>query len=327
MKTIRDINSYTSPAPCVATIGFFDGVHLGHRHLINQVLDQAKRRGGMATMAVTFGTHPRQVVQPDFRPRLLTTTDEKLSLLATTGIDLCALLPFDKQMAAMSAHDFMRDVLLGHLGVRVLVTGYDNRFGHDRTEGFDQYAEYGRELGIEVVKATAYAPGGQNVSSSAIRRKVADGDMEGASLLLGRPYIVGGKVANGFKKGRELGFPTANIAVYDSLKLIPPSGAYAVEVDVEGIAGTFGGMLGISTRPTFGGTATTLEANIFGFSGDIYGRHATASFIHRMRPEHKFDTEAQLKTQLEADRAEAMRLLEGRRQPSHSSHISHSSHN
>ena len=213
----------------------------------------------------------------------------------------------------MPARDFMKKVLYSRLGVRTLVTGYDNRFGHDRTEGFEQYAQYGREMGMQVVRATAFAPGGANVSSSAIRRLLQCGEVESAARLLGRTYTIGGNVVGGFKVGRKIGFPTANISIDCDLKMLPMHGVYAVEVGVEGIEGIMGGMMDIGTRPTFGGSGTTLEVNIFGFHGDIYGHRATVGFLHRMRPERKFGSAEELAAQLEADRNQAESIIDAAR--------------
>ena len=174
MRKIILQNGERAERPCVATLGFFDGVHRGHQHLIHQVTEAALRLGLDATV-VTFDVHPRQALQEGFQPRLLNTYDERLIRLATTGADNCAILHFDHAMASLSAREFMEKVLRDQLGVRQLILGYDNRFGHDRSEGFDDYVRYGRELGIEVVRSDVYLVDGQPVSSSAIRKVLAEG--------------------------------------------------------------------------------------------------------------------------------------------------------
>lgn len=310
MRTIFTDTDCSGIRPSVAAIGFFDGVHRGHRHLIKNVIDSASRDGGMQSTVITFDRHPRQVLSTEYRPRLLTTNDEKLRLLSETGVDNCAVLHFDRGMADMSAHDFMKDVLLGRLNVRRLIIGYDNRFGHDRTEGFDAYVRYGRELGIEVLRASAFVLNGVNVSSSVIRAFLSGGEAGMAAMCLGYPYLLTGKVVGGFQEGRKLGFPTANLEVCDSLKLIPEPGVYAVRVRLEGSSGLMDGMMNIGTRPTFGGSSKTLEVNIFGFSGDIYGQTVEVLFFGRLREERKFSSVGRLAAQLMQDRENAARLLE-----------------
>ncbi|MDO4995427.1 MAG: riboflavin kinase, partial [Bacteroidales bacterium] len=199
--------------PSVATIGFFDGVHCGHRFLIRQVREEALRRG-MRSMIVTFTRHPARVLRPEAELHLLTTTDEKMRLLRETGIDDVQMLPFTPQLAALSARDFMERVLRDRFNVRVLVIGYDHRFGHNRAEGFEDYVKVGCEIGMDVVQAREL-DGGQHVSSSAIRHALAEGRVEDAAAMLGRPYSLGGTVVRGHHVGTDLGFPTANLRLDD----------------------------------------------------------------------------------------------------------------
>lgn len=292
----------TAPAPAVATIGFFDGVHRGHRYLIDQVTADA-RALGMRSMVITFDRHPRQVIQSDYVPKLLSTPDGKLLRLSKTGIDSVAVLHFDRDMAALTAHDFMRDVLRDRLGVRRLVIGYDHRFGHDRREGFDDYVRYGRELGIEVVRHQAFILQGMHVSSSLIRRYIGEGEMEMAATCLGYPYTLSGTVAHGYREGRRLGYPTANLSLGDSHLMVPAGGVYATRVLLEGGMAVRHGMTNIGTRPTFGGRSVSIETNILDFSGDIYGRRMFVAFIHRIRGEQAFDTPEALARQLAEDEA------------------------
>ena len=179
MKTIYLDKEYISTTPCVATIGFFDGVHRGHQFLIRQLVQLAKERG-LASRLITFDKHPRQVLKKDFQPKMLTTFEEKLQLLSETGVDECVVLPFSEQMAALSAYEFMRNILLGQLNVRLLYVGYDHRFGNSRTEGYEDYVRYGKELGIEVKQSVVYPWKNINVSSSVIRRFIQEGEMEKA---------------------------------------------------------------------------------------------------------------------------------------------------
>lgn len=304
----NSIGKQQGAAPCVATIGFFDGVHRGHKFLIKSVIDRAAEYG-LQSAVITFDRHPRLVLHKEFQPRLLTTNDEKLRLLAATGVNRCEMLRFDEQTASLSAYDFMKTVLRGRLNVRRLITGYDNRFGHNRAEGFDDYVRYGQELGIEVERAEAFVLNGVNVSSSVVRSFLSAGETDMASMCLGYHYKIGGTVVSGYHEGRKLGFPTANIDVEDKLKLVPEAGVYAVRVRIGDEPGLLDGMMNIGTRPTFDGTETTLEVNIFGFGGDIYGRKITVEFHRRLREERKFGSVYKLMDQLKADREEACRIL------------------
>ena len=304
----NSIGKQQGAAPCVATIGFFDGVHRGHKFLIKSVIDRAAEYG-LQSAVITFDRHPRLVLHKEFQPRLLTTNDEKLRLLAATGVNRCEMLRFDEQTASLSAYDFMKTVLCGRLNVRRLITGYDNRFGHNRAEGFDDYVRYGQELGIEVERAEAFVLNGVNVSSSVVRSFLSAGETDMASMCLGYHYKIGGTVVSGYHEGRKLGFPTANIDVEDKLKLVPEAGVYAVRVRIGDEPGLLDGMMNIGTRPTFDGTETTLEVNIFGFGGDIYGRKITVEFHRRLREERKFGSIYKLMDQLKADREEACRVL------------------
>ena len=290
----------TDVCPSVATIGFFDGVHRGHRFLINNVVKEAASRGLLSTV-VTFDRHPRQVLGSDFQPRLLSTNEEKMLLLSKTGVERCVMLPFSEQMAQMTACDFMKKILRDRLGVQVLIIGYDNRFGHNRSEGFDDYVRYGREMGIEVMSAQSFLLHGINVSSSVIRSFLQEGEIEMAENCLGYPYFFTGKVIKGFRVGHELGFPTANIEQDNMLKMIPSPGVYAVKVRIEGTVELKHAMMNIGTRPTFNGTQQTLEVHILNFNDDIYGKMISVAFVHKLRNERQFASKEALSEQLVKD--------------------------
>lgn len=304
----------TDPLPyqaCVATIGFFDGVHRGHRFLIRQLTRYAVGHD-LASLLVTFRTHPRQVMQAAYQPQLLTTYDEKCGQLATTGADCCLTLDFTTALAALSARRFMAEILKEKLSVKVLIIGYDHRFGHDRSEGFAEYVEYGRELGMEVVRADAFAMGEVNVSSSMVRACLAEGEVGMAARCLTRPYEITGRVVHGFHVGHELGFPTANIQVEDAQKLIPKNGVYAVWVKGKtgGEEHVWGGMLNIGLRPTMeNGENRTIEVHLLDFAGDLYGCRLTLSFVRRLRDERKFRNKGELVHQLREDEAMVRMIL------------------
>ena len=294
--------------PTVATIGFFDGVHRGHQYLISHVTEEA-RRSGMTSMVITFDRHPRQVLQSDYQPRLLTTLDNKLRRLSLTDCDAVAVLAFSREMAALSARDFMRYVLVDKLNVRKLIIGYDNRFGHNRSEGFEDYVRYGREMGIEVMRNPAFSIEDVHVSSSMIRSLLQEGEVSMARRCLGYPYMLAGKVVGGYRNGHKLGFPTANIDLGGSGQLVPAPGVYAVRVRPEGVEEPLGGMMNIGVRPTFDGREQTLEVHILDFEGDLYGQSMEVAFAERIRSERKFDNLMQLAEQLKIDREQAEALL------------------
>lgn len=285
----------------VATIGFFDGVHRGHRFLIEQVKEVA-RRNKLKSIVITFDKHPRQVLNSEYMPQMLTTLEEKVEKIKGTGVDICEVLAFDKDMAALSAYDFMKSVLKEKLNVKFLVIGYDNRFGHNRSEGFEDYERYGKEIGIEVIRAKAFVLNGVNVSSSVTRSFLTEGEVEMAEMCLGYKYCLSGNVIDGVKEGRKMGYPTANIDISGICKLIPANGVYAVKAYWNGAGKEYMAMMNIGNRPTFNGKTTTLEVNIIDYSGDLYGRTLTVAFVKRLRTEKRFPSEKALMAQLEKDR-------------------------
>ena len=285
-----------------ATIGFFDGVHRGHQFMIDSLTTMAHAQGRQS-LVITFDRHPRQVVHADYVPQLITTTDEKLQLLHATAADRIEVLHFDAQMAQLSAYEFMRQVLHEKYCVAMLLTGYDNRFGHNRAEGFADYVRYGEEMGMKVLQNTPIDIDGLRVSSSLIRRLIVEGNITEANNCMGHPYSITGSVAHGFQEGRRIGFPTANIVPESAEKLVPGNGVYATRVSVEG-GEWMPAMLNIGTNPTFQRQQTTIEAHIIGFEGDIYGRKVRVEFGRKLRDEQRFESVEALQKQLEADKKE-----------------------
>ncbi len=293
----------------VCTIGFFDGVHRGHQCLIQQVKDEARRHDAHSLL-ITFDRHPRSVFAPESAPSLLTSAGEKMELLQATGVDDIYVLPFDRQMASLTAREFMAEVLKGQLGVGALVIGYDHHFGRPQGEHFEDYCAYGREIGIDVV--LAHELEGEHVSSSAIRRALEKGDVAQAAHLLGRPYTWTGRVVHGHAIGQLLGFPTANLEAAEPMKLLPAKGAYAVEVTEadEKDGPKWQGMLNIGRRPTLdNGNDVSVEAHLLDYDGDLYGHRLTISFIARLREERRFDSEEALVEQLLRDEQVVRRII------------------
>ena len=311
METIFLNQVRKTSAACVATVGMFDGVHRGHQHVIGQVVEKA-REAGISSTVITFDKVPRQVLDPSFRPQLLTTLEEKETIIRQLGVDVLAVLPFTREMAGLSAQAFMKQVLHEQLRTEVLVTGYDNRFGHDRTEGFDDYVRYGRELGMEVLRGDAQLmdDGQRPVSSSVIRQLLAEeGRVDLMPHYLTRLYQLRGTVAPGEHIGHRLGYPTANLEVDEADKLIPAAGVYAVWTTLEGEQQPRAAMMNIGNRPTFHGHRQTLEVNILDFEGDLYGQVMTVSFVERLRAERRFDSPKALAVQLEADKEQVKQIL------------------
>jgi len=287
----------------VATIGMFDGVHLGHQFVLHHVVETAREQG-LLSMAITFDqTMPRDQV--------LTSLDAKRLLLSKTGIDRIEVLQFTDELRQMTAREFMRQVLKEQLDVKILLTGYDNRFGHNREEGFDDYVRYGKELGIEV-KSLPPAPSkgrGRTISSSFIRQLLTEGHVGKASEGLGYPYTILGRVEHGEHVGTKLGFPTANLVPVDEKQLIPAAGAYAVKVRVENSVEWKHGMMNIGMRPTFDGHKRTLEVHIFRLNEDLYGQQMLVSFVERLREEQRFENVEALISQLQQDAILAEQIL------------------
>lgn len=294
--------------PQVATIGFFDGVHRGHRYLIDQMITVAKE-ADMESTVITFDRHPRQVLHSDYQPQMLSTFEEKKALLENTPANHIEILTFDEQLAALSARDFMEQVLRNRLNVCKLVIGYDNRFGHNRSEGFEDYVRYGQELGIEVIQAMPLSePDKEAISSSYIRACLLVGNVWGANEALGYAYSLTGRVIEGFHEGRKIGFPTANLNTDEIGKLVPASGVYAVHVQLENEQHLRLAMMNIGMRPTYDGHMQTLEVHIFDFNGDIYGQQLRVVFDRRIRNEMKFSSPQELAKQLEKDKEEVRRI-------------------
>ena len=304
MQIITD-SHHTLP-PLAATIGFFDGVHPGHKFLISQVQKMASQEG-LCSAVITFPVHPRRVIQQDYCPQLLSSPEEKQALLSQTGIDYCLLLNFTRELSLYSAYDFMK-LLHDKFHIQLLVIGYDHRFGHNRSESFEDYCRYGDELGIHIIKAEAYTNEGSKVSSSVIRRLLLEGEVNKAIHLLEHPFTLEGKVVGGRQVGRTLGFPTANLHPLCTDKLIPANGVYAIHAHVEGQM--YGGMLNIGYRPTLNnGNDLSIEAHLFNFCGDLYNKQITLEFVAYLRPEIRFNGLDELKVQIEKDRNDSLRML------------------
>ena len=305
MKVIKNVTE-SAGKEWLATVGFFDGVHAGHRYLIQEMRRLADERG-LATAVFTFPVHPRIVLQSGYRPALLNSPDEKLSLLASTGVDYCVVMDFTHELAACSASDFIGKILYEQWHVRCLLTGHDNRFGYNRSDGFEQYREYGKSCGLEIIRASSYNLDEKAVSSSQIRHLLSECRVEEATALLTYPYRLKGHVVGGHRVGRTLGFPTANLEIDEPLKVWPGMGVYAVWAYVGGVR--YKGMLTIGNRPTLDGEHVTIEVHLLNFSETIYEQSMEVEFMHYLRENIRFDCPDELKNQLNKDRQQVEEIL------------------
>ena len=300
MRVFRG-HSRPVPAPVALAVGNFDGVHLGHAELLRRLADAASRRVLVPTV-LSFEPHPREFFAPDAAPARLSTLREKLELLSEAGVEQTMICPFNAAFAALSADEFIEQVLVGALRVGHLIVGDDFRFGRGRTGDFALLQAAGQRHGFTVEAMGSVTVDGERVSSSGVRRALAAGDMERAARLLGRPYVIDGQVVHGQKLGRQIGFATANLRIKHNP--LPMTGVFAVEVG--GLGETpLPGVANLGMRPTVGGTRPLLEAHLFDFARDIYGAHISVRFVHKLRDEQRFPNFDALKAQIAADAAAA----------------------
>lgn len=307
MITINGLKNLPSLTNSIVTVGTFDGVHLGHRAILNLMTKEAKKSGGSSVL-VSFWPHPRMVLQPaDSSLKLLNTLEEKQELLGKTGLDYLIILPFTKEFSRTPYLDFVKEILISKLHVSTIVVGHDHHFGKDREGNFSQLQLCARDYGFNLLEVEAEELNGVTISSTEIRKAMEVGATEKANQMLIEPYSVTGTVVHGDKIGRQLGFPTANIVVEESYKLMPSDGIYAVEVVTD--LGEFEGMASIGYRPTFDGTQKTFEVNIFDFDADIYGQKIIVRFLAYLRKEVKFANSKELIGQLKVDELDTNRFF------------------
>jgi len=299
MKIYRDINNFKVKNP-VLTVGTFDGVHLGHRKILEKTVKEAEKLNG-EPVVFTLYPHPRKVLDPNFKDLfLLNTLDEKAKLLENAGIKHLVIYPFTKNFATMSSCDFIENILHKNMNTKSLIVGYDHRFGKDRQGNIDILRNCAEPFDIDVIKVDAFMLNKETISSTKIRNAVLEGNIEKANICLGYDYFLSGTVISGNKIGRTIGFPTANIDVHNE-KLIPKSGVYAVKINISGTE--YKGMINIGNRPTIDtNTANTVEVHIFNFQGNLYGKDIRIIFKKYIREEQKFPNTESLKQQLLKDK-------------------------
>ena len=308
MKVYSNIQEFDARDNLVATVGTFDGVHLGHSFILNRLKDEAQKMKGESVL-LTFYPHPRMVLFPDNNDlKMLNTQDEKIELLDKTGLDHLIVHPFGREFSRLNSVEFVRDILVNKLGVKKLIMGYDHHFGRNREGSFDDLVELANLYGFEVEQIEAQEFEETRVSSTKIRNAIESGDMRTANHYLGYPFLLSGEVVKGAGIGRKLGFKTANLDLKNRYKIIPANGVYAVEVILE--VQPLKGMLNIGVRPSVEDNGQqTIEVHIFDLDRDLYGQHITLRLIEKIREEKKFDNFEQLKEQLEFDKAKCETLL------------------
>jgi riboflavin kinase/FMN adenylyltransferase len=309
MKIYEGLNNFLPVQNAVVTLGTFDGVHLGHQKILARIREIADQTKG-ETVLVTFWPHPRLVLYPqEHNIKLLTSFEEKTALLRKFGIDHLITIPFTKEFSQLSSEEFIQKVLVEKIQTRVLVIGYDHRFGKDREGGFDHLMANKERYGFELEEIPREDIEHISISSTKIRNALAEGRVDIARTCLGRDFELNGVIIKGQQLGRSIGFPTANIKILHDYKLIPGDGAYAVTINLENKI--YQGMLNIGNRPTVNGLEKTVEVNVFDFSGDLYDKRLTIGFKIFLRAEKKFNSLEELKAQLEKDRLTAKAYFAG----------------
>lgn len=305
MNTIDFFDAYKAESPSAITIGTFDGVHVGHKKIIKNLIEKSE---GLNTMLLTFFPHPRMVLQQDSNIKLINTIDERVELLEATGLDTLIIYPFNREFSRLKARDFVRDFLIDHLNLKKIIIGYDHRFGRNRTANIDDLREFGQAFDFKVEEIKAKEIDDITISSTKIRKALSEGDITTANTYLGYEFMLTGTVIAGKGLGNTIDFPTANIHIKETYKLIPKQGVYFVKSVLDGE--TVFGMMNIGTNPTVKGTNQTIEVHFFDFNRDIYGKKIQIRLIKRLRDERKFGSLDALKAQLEKDKQTSVALIQ-----------------
>ena len=306
MNVFQNIENYRPQSKCILSIGTFDGLHIGHQKIIKKLVKLAREHDQAATI-LTFFPHPRRVLQKERELKLIDTLDEKKKLLKTLGVDNLIIHPFSKSFSRLSAREFCRDILADQLKVGNLLIGYDHRFGKNREATTDDLITFGKLYDFTVQIIPAQLSNEITVSSTKVRKAIEEGDFEQVHQFLGRFFELQGTVIKGEGIGRTIQFPTANIQINESYKIIPPRGVYLVKVETD--SNRWGGMMNIGIRPTLEGENQTLEVHLFDCESDLYNKKLRISFLQKIREEQKFDSIEELKNQLEKDKEICKRTL------------------
>lgn len=307
MKTFTSISSFYTKEKTFVTIGTFDGVHFGHQKILEKLVSEAKNAGKKSVL-LTFFPHPRMVLQKDAKIELINTITERGKLLEKTGLDYLIIHPFSKEFSRTTALEFVRDTLVNKLNISKLIIGYDHHFGKNREGNIAQLTEYSHLYDFTVEEIPAQDIDSVSVSSTKIRRALHNGNLKTANNYLGYQFMLTGTVVNGKKLGGTIGYPTANIEVQETYKLIPKTGVYVIKSSIEN--STIFGMMNIGSRPTVNGNNQTIEVHFFDFNKDLYDKNLTIQLLYFLRDEHKFDSVEKLVLQLKKDEQTARNFID-----------------
>tara|TARA_R110002072_G_scaffold129809_2_gene268401 strand:+ start:5058 stop:5993 length:936 start_codon:yes stop_codon:yes gene_type:complete len=306
LKIIQTISNFNSLEKTVVTIGTFDGIHIGHQKILKDLIETAKKENKKSVL-LTFFPHPRMVLQKEVTIQLLNTIEEKSSLLEKMGLDYLIIHPFSKEFSRLTALDFVRDILVNQLNTSRLIIGYDHHFGKNREGNIHQLKEYSSLYDFNVEEIPAQDIDNVSVSSTKIRNALQEGSLKTANNYLGYNYMLNGTVVNGKSLGGKIGFPTANLEVKETYKLIPKTGVYIIKTVIDSVL--FYGMMNIGFRPTVSGKDQTIEAHLFNFNKDLYGKNLRLELLYFLREEKKFDSIDDLIVQLKLDKENSIAYL------------------
>jgi riboflavin kinase/FMN adenylyltransferase len=306
LNIYNSISEFTPSKKTIVTLGTFDGVHIGHRRIIEKLISSTEN-GAYESLILTFFPHPRMILQEDSEIKLLNTIEEKCALLAQVGLNNLVIHPFDKDFSRLTAEDFVKKVLVERFNIHKIIIGHDHRFGRNRTATIDDLIIYGKQYGFEVEQISAQEINEVTVSSTKIRNAILDGAIDLANAYLECPYPISGKVIKGKQLGRTIGYPTANLTIIEDFKLIPKNGVYVVK-SIQGNEVIYG-MMNIGFNPTVGGEKQSIEVHFFDLNTDLYDQSLKILILHRLRSEQKFKNVALLKTQLAKDESDSRAYL------------------
>ena len=306
MRIFDNLKSYSSEKESILTIGTFDGVHIGHNKILKRLIQDSKKNN-LSSLVMTFFPHPRMILNKSHEIKMIDTIDEKINLLEKTGLDNLIIHPFDNNFSKIRAKEFVEEILVKKLKIKEIIIGYDHKFGKDREASVEDLKKFGKDYMFTVKEIPAQEIDSIAISSTKIRDAILNGEIEKCNKFLGRNFILTGKVVYGEGLGKKIDFPTANIAIKETYKIIPKNGVYLVKTKIN--SNTYFGMMNIGIRPTVGGTNKSLEIHFFNFKDNIYGKNVSIEIIKKIRDEEKFSSIDQLKIQLKKDEQFCLKLI------------------
>ena len=306
MRIFDNLKSYSSKKESILTIGTFDGVHIGHNKILKRLIQDSKKNN-LSSLVMTFFPHPRMILNKSHDIKMIDTISEKINLLEKTGLDNLIIHPFDNNFSKIRAKEFVEEILVKKLKIKEIIIGYDHKFGKDREASVEDLKKFGKDYMFTVKEIPAQEIDSIAISSTKIRNAILNGEIEKCNKFLGRNFILTGKVVYGDGLGKKIDFPTANIEIKETYKIIPKNGVYLVKTKIN--SNTYFGMMNIGIRPTVGGTNKSLEIHFFNFKDNIYGKNVSIEIIKKIRDEEKFSSIDQLKIQLKKDEQFCLKLI------------------